>query len=145
MSIVTVTSVTRYPLPVTRCLQLEKQIKQEKFALLQREKHRQLAEKVHGSQAKIAAQRDKWKVEFYTATGKPDLKRRDGRHMNPLDFPLRESKVVSSAMADLSTLYDPMSLEHGATLIGDDEGSVQLSRLDRIAKTVSAVTVAVWC
>jgi hypothetical protein len=50
-------------------LQQEKLIEQEKFGLMQREKHRKLAEKVHGSQASVCRQRDRWKVEFFTEAG----------------------------------------------------------------------------
>jgi hypothetical protein len=47
----------------------EKLIEQEKFGVMQREKHRKLAEKVHGSQASVCRQRDRWKVEFFTEAG----------------------------------------------------------------------------
>jgi hypothetical protein len=57
--------------------------------------------------------------------------------MDPEDFPFGESKTVSGGMADLSTLYDPMSLDvDDVALIEDEDGSAQLSRLSRLAKTV---------
>jgi hypothetical protein len=57
--------------------------------------------------------------------------------MNPEDFPFRESKTVSGGMADLSTLYDPMTLDvDDVALIEDEDGSAQLNRLSRLAKTV---------
>lgn len=104
----------------------------------QRDKQRKLAEKVHGSQAQVSRQRDKWKVEFYTDSGKPDMKRRDGKHMDPADFPLKDSKTVSGATADLSTLYRPMSLRDSELdLIDDEDGAVHLDRVNQLAKTVS--------
>jgi hypothetical protein len=70
-------------------------------------------------------------------TGKPDLKRKDGRHMRPEDFPFREQKTVSSAAADLSTLYDPPRPAALDESVEDDPTeAAYLSRLNRLAKTV---------
>jgi hypothetical protein len=62
---------------------------------MQRDKHRKLAEKVHGSQASVSRQRDKWKVEFYTDAGLSSLH-------HPLSTDLRLSVLLRQAGSEAS-------------------------------------------
>ena len=71
---------------------------------------------------------------YDSPAGKPDLKRGDGRRMNPAHFPLRESKIVSGATADLSALYRPPPADD--VIVDDEEGVQQLQRVHDVARTV---------
>ena len=51
------------------------------------------------------AEKRKWKVHFYTDTGKPDLKRSKPRHAwNPDDFPFKDSRTWNVMHGDITAL-----------------------------------------
>ena len=60
------------------------------------------------TEAKTAtSEKRKWQVEFYTSTGKPDLRRPSGAKWDMSRFPNKESKVYTIAHGNILDLCRP--------------------------------------
>jgi hypothetical protein len=84
---------------------------------------------------KVADQRRRWEVKHYTATGKPDKKRRPGRPWDPTVYAGQERDVFSLENGNILADIDDGEEDHSAQLGSESSIAKQTNRIENANMT----------